>query len=125
MINLFIAGELEIISQSNISSTEKYARLELLKRMMYLNNTFDFSVIKSLYAAIMRDIELGYRKWGGGGMILCILKMQFCFPVAINSNPELICIKDVQHLSKLKKKSGFVPNFNETNVIIKTLTSFR
>ena len=55
-LTLFVAGELEIISQSNISRTKKSSHLELLKRML-------FSVIKSLYAAIMRDIELGYRKW--------------------------------------------------------------
>ena len=69
-LNLFVAGELEIISQVSISSTEKFARLELLKRLMYLNNAFEFSVIKSLYAAILREIELGYRKWGDDFMYI-------------------------------------------------------
>ena len=63
-LNMFVAGELEIISQKSTPPKEMSARLELLKRLMYLNRAFDFSVLKSLYAAILREVELGYRKWG-------------------------------------------------------------
>ena len=31
---------------------------------MYLNKSVDFKVIKSLYASILREVELGYIKWG-------------------------------------------------------------
>jgi hypothetical protein len=31
---------------------------------MYLNTSFDFSVIKSLYVAVLREIELGIGNWG-------------------------------------------------------------
>lgn len=62
--NLFVAGELEIISSSSIKSVEKKARLELLKRLMYLNSSYEFSVVKNLYAAILREIELGKKSWG-------------------------------------------------------------
>lgn len=62
--NLFIAGELEIISSSKINPVEKEGRILLLKKLMYLNSSYEFSVIKSLYAAILREIELGLGSWG-------------------------------------------------------------
>ena len=62
--NLFVAGELEIISDSSIKSTEKKARLEFLKRLMYLSSSHDFVAIKSLYAAVLREIEIGKKVWG-------------------------------------------------------------
>ncbi|XP_053372608.1 uncharacterized G-patch domain protein DDB_G0278987-like isoform X2 [Mercenaria mercenaria] len=62
-INLFVAGEIEIISSSKTSKTEKQGRLELLKRLMYLNSVYDFSVIRTLYAAVLREVELGHKKW--------------------------------------------------------------
>ena len=61
---MFVAGKLEIISQPGLSLIESRSRLELLKRLMYLNRAFEFTVLKSLYAAILREIELGYRNWG-------------------------------------------------------------
>ena len=63
-LNLFVAGELEIISQSSLKRKEKEARIELLKRLMYLSGSYDSLTIKSLYAAILREIELGHKKWG-------------------------------------------------------------
>ncbi|KAL4227290.1 hypothetical protein ACF0H5_012736 [Mactra antiquata] len=62
-INLFVAGELEIISSSKTSKVEKDGRLNLLKRLMYLNSTYEFASIRTLYAAIVREIELGNKKW--------------------------------------------------------------
>jgi hypothetical protein len=62
--NLFVAGELEIISSPKIREKEAKARLDLLKKLMYLNSSYDFSVVKSLYAAILREIELGHSNWG-------------------------------------------------------------
>ena len=61
-LNLFVAGELEIISACR-SSSEKQGRIELLKRLMYLNSTYNFEKIKTLYAAILRDIEVGLKRW--------------------------------------------------------------
>lgn len=49
--NLFIAGELEIISDTKTGNSERKGRLELLKKLMYLSNSYEFSTIKSLYAA--------------------------------------------------------------------------
>ena len=63
-MNLFVAGELEIISSSRIKKGEKKARISLLKKLMYLSTTYEFVTVKSLYAAIVREIELGHIKWG-------------------------------------------------------------
>ena len=63
-INLFVAGELEIISSASIKTIERKSRLELLKRLMYLSSSYEFSVIKKLYAAVLREIELGHMDWG-------------------------------------------------------------
>ncbi|KAH3807430.1 hypothetical protein DPMN_135771 [Dreissena polymorpha] len=58
-LNLFRAGELEIISDSKTKSTERNGRLELLKRIMYLSMTYEFEGLKCYYAAVLREIELG------------------------------------------------------------------
>ena len=89
-LNMFVAGELEIISQSSTSFTESRSRLELLKRLMYLNRAFDFTVLKSLYAAILREIELGYRKWGDDFHYI-----------------ENTVLATSSHVQKLKPKSDF------------------
>ena len=63
-LNMFVAGELEIISKKHISSLERDGRLEFLKRLMYLNNAYEFPILKTLYVAVLREIELGYKSWG-------------------------------------------------------------
>jgi hypothetical protein len=61
--NLFIAGELEIIMSSITGKSEKEGRLDLLKKLMYLNSSYDYAAIKAVYAAILREIELGHCNW--------------------------------------------------------------
>ena len=63
-IKLFVAGELEIIAASKTGNLEKKGRLELLKKLMYLSCSYEVSEIKSLYAAVLREIELGHLNWG-------------------------------------------------------------
>ena len=60
-MNLFIAGELEIISNSRINEVERSGRINLLKKMMYLNTSYDFRTLKSYYAAWLNEIELGLK----------------------------------------------------------------
>lgn len=62
--NLFVAGELEIILDPQIDNTEKKGRLCLLKRIMYLNSHFSFQILRSFYAAVLREVELGEKTWG-------------------------------------------------------------
>lgn len=62
-LSLFVAGELEIISDEHTGSIERKGRSNLLKRMMYLSSTYNFTVLKSYYAAVLREIELGEKSW--------------------------------------------------------------
>jgi hypothetical protein len=61
--NLFIAGELEIISDSETKSKERKGRMELLKRLVYLSVSYSFFILKAYYAAVLREIELGKKSW--------------------------------------------------------------
>ena len=63
-LNLFVAGELEIISSSKTENLERKGRLNLLKKLMYLSSSYEVLVIKSLYAAVLREVELGHLNWG-------------------------------------------------------------
>jgi len=62
-LNLLVAGELEIISACR-DKKEKNGRIDLLKSLMYLAKSHDISVIRSLYAAVLREIEIGIKNWG-------------------------------------------------------------
>ncbi|WAR27316.1 hypothetical protein MAR_013020, partial [Mya arenaria] len=77
--NLFVAGELEIISNPTTSAKEKTGRLSLLKRIMYLNAHFTFQNLKAFYAAVLREIELGEKNWGDDFHYLetCILNKPY------------------------------------------------
>lgn len=62
-LNLFVAGELEIITDVRTKDKEKDGRLNLLKKIMYLSTSYDFNTLKSYYAAVLREIELGKKSW--------------------------------------------------------------
>lgn len=62
-LNLFVAGELEIIGNKYLKSSERKGRINLLKKIMYLSSSFSFSCLKSYYAAVLREIELGNNSW--------------------------------------------------------------
>lgn len=60
---LFVAGELEIISDDELSPAERSGRLTLLKKIVYYYSTYEFKGLKAFYAAWVREIELGKKKW--------------------------------------------------------------
>ena len=60
---LFVAGELEIISDPELSSAERSGRLTLLKKIVYYYSTYEFKGLKAFYAAWVREIEMGKKKW--------------------------------------------------------------
>ena len=60
---LFIAGELEVISEASISSSEKQGRINLLKKIIYYTGTYEIKGLKAFYAAWLREIELGKKTW--------------------------------------------------------------
>lgn len=60
---LFIAGELEIISEEGLPKTERVGRLNLLKKIVYYSSTYDFKGLREFYAAWLREIEMGKKTW--------------------------------------------------------------
>ena len=60
---LFVAGELEIITSSKIKQTEKEARLALLKKIVYYSGIYQWKALLEFYAAFVRSIETGQKKW--------------------------------------------------------------
>lgn len=60
---LLIAGELEILSAEDLSTEERQGRLKLLKKIVYYSGSYEFEGLKAYYAAWLRDIELGLKKW--------------------------------------------------------------
>ena len=60
---LFIAGELEIISEEDLTKSELEGRLSLLKKIVYYSSTYEFEGLKKFYASWVREIEVGRKKW--------------------------------------------------------------
>ena len=60
---LFVAGELEIITNDSLSVEERTARLEFLKVLSYEHNSYSFNAITDWYASYIRNIELGRNSW--------------------------------------------------------------
>ena len=60
---MFIAGEMEIISAEDLSDSERKGRLNLLKKIVYYTNIYEFKGLKAFYAAWLREIELGKKTW--------------------------------------------------------------
>ena len=61
--NLFLAGELEIISGNKISDKEKKGRIKLSKKISYFYELYEWKGIKKLYAHIIRQVENGLDDW--------------------------------------------------------------
>jgi hypothetical protein len=47
--NLFVAGELEMLSSSKISEVERIGRTKLLKRIAYFTELYEWKGLKKLY----------------------------------------------------------------------------
>jgi hypothetical protein len=54
--NLFVAGELEMISGKKISDNKTKGRIKLLKKISYFYELYEWKGIKKLYAHIIRQI---------------------------------------------------------------------
>jgi len=61
--NLFVAGELKIISNKKIDEIEKTGRIKLLKKISYYTELYEWKGIKKFYAHIIRQIENGLSTW--------------------------------------------------------------
>ena len=63
-IRLFVAGEMGTILNGRIGSTETLARLKMLETLMYHAGNFQWQAVKTLYMAVLDDIEGGRCSWG-------------------------------------------------------------
>ena len=59
----FIAGELEIIGERDLSKSERKSRLDMLKKIVYYSSIYESRGLKVIYVACFRDIERGLKKW--------------------------------------------------------------
>ena len=62
--NLFVAGELEIITDPQTRSKEKESRLELLKMLAYKHEYLSRLEVLNQYKGFINRIERGKAKWG-------------------------------------------------------------
>ena len=62
--NMFVAGELEILT-SKIFKTEYKGRIHLLKKIVYYSKLYDWKCLLKFYAAWLRRIKTGLNSWGG------------------------------------------------------------
>ena len=60
---LFLAGEISIIAADDLSESERKGRLDLLKKIIYYSNTYEFKGLKAFYVAWLREIELKKKSW--------------------------------------------------------------
>ena len=61
--NLFVAGELEIISNKKTDEIEKTGRIKLLKKISYYTELHEWKGINQFYAHIIRQIENDLSTW--------------------------------------------------------------
>jgi hypothetical protein len=111
---LFVAGELETISSSSIDNSERVARIALLKKLMYLCSSYDFVVVKSLYAALVREIELGHIEWGDSFQYVetSVLSSHIVKKKELSS---IILVEWKRVNQTMLKKYGFVAIIREIN----------
>ena len=66
---LFMAGELETITDHRISRVEHNGQLWLLKQLVYLKGTCEWDILWHIYVTIMHKIELAWAGWGDNFMV--------------------------------------------------------
>ncbi len=60
-LELFVAGELEVVTFMDISQKEADCRLNILKDIMCAAGFYEWSAVKRLYVAIVTEVEMGIR----------------------------------------------------------------
>ncbi len=60
-----MAGEIEIMSTSDLDAGELAGRTDLLRDILYNAGFYKWSAVKHFNAAVLSEIEMGIRQWGG------------------------------------------------------------
>ena len=63
---LYVAGEIEILSMDSVSQEERSGRFALLKLLAYKCERFEWSVLRDAYGAWLQQIERGCKTWADG-----------------------------------------------------------
>ena len=61
--NLFVAGELEILSSAKLCEVERVGRTKLLKKIAYYTELYECTGLKKMLVNIIRQIENGLADW--------------------------------------------------------------
>ncbi len=67
---LMVAGEIEIIKNVATPPAEKAGRLDLLQKIAYYKEMYEWAAILDFYAAWVRKIELGQKRWEDDSSVL-------------------------------------------------------
>lgn len=89
--DLIVAGELEIALDEATGRAERTFRLKLLKQLAYLHSVHGIEVIKDVYGAVLRKLELNKLTWDDDPMhiIMWNITKQCSLSLRqINSNPS-------------------------------------
>ena len=109
-----MAGELEIISSDNIKSVERDSRLAFKKK--WYSSIYQWQALLDFYAAFVRQVELGQKKWGDDTVRLEVQLLSKHVKPDIK-NPHQEIRKIVERLLL-----GIVLPFRKTSVPNKPLT---
>ena len=103
-IQEFVAGTTAIVNSNEISATEKSARLQHLRQLMHLVKTFTWESVRSLYVALLEDIQYGVRHWEQP-QALSELKDELLSPADLRN------FANIQHsVNNQRKNSKTTPN---------------
>ena len=109
-VNIFCAGELDIIGNAKIKEAERSGRINLLTKSMYLNTSYDFKTLKSYYVAcLITKLNLATKP---GRMVFNILSQLFFQSMFQNKVNFLkssnLKPRKILEIRNLKIKCGFV-----------------
>ena len=86
--NLLVAGELEIISNKEISEKERFTRIEVLKNLAYKHEHLSRSDIIKQYTNFLRKVEKGVFRWGSKSA-LRTFDQQLLYNVSLESKSKI------------------------------------
>ena len=113
----FFVGKLGIISEDDISEEEKQGGIDFLKKIVYYSAMYEFKGIKAYYAAFVRDIESGRKKWSDDpSYIESAMLNKYLLKGKITSihKRQHILLKLMRKL----KRCGFAGSTSAINVVI-------
>ena len=85
--NLFVAGELELITAKNTPDTERATRLQVLKTLAYKAEHLTLQETLNQYVSFVRKVEKGKFKWGSKTAIKTF-EQQLIYNISVEARKE-------------------------------------